>query len=295
MQRFYKGMALVVLLMLSMAVMSGCGGTTSGGENGVIVGIEPGAGIMQATERAISEYGLDYTLQESSSAAMNASLKRAVANEEWIVITGWTPHWKFASFDLKYLDDPKGVYGGEEEIVTLTRQGFRQDNPVAYAMLDNFNWTPGDMEAVMLKIEGGMSPDEAAAQWIEENQDQVQAWLPQGQETGNSGVVTLGYVEWDSEIASTHVVKNVLEQMGFEVNALAIDAGIMFTGLGKGEFDAIVSCWLPGSHGDYYAGVKDQVENLGPNLEGARVGLVVPTYVTIDSIEELNSVKDKFQ
>lgn len=99
----------------------------------------------------------------------------------------------------------------------------------------------------------------------------------------------------DSEVASTHVVKNVLEDMGYEVNAVSVDAGIMWTSIGTGEYDAIVSAWLPGTHGDYYNKVKDKVVNLGPNLEGARIGLVVPAYVTIDSIEELNDVKDKFQ
>lgn len=297
MRRFFKGLALVAVLALSMAVMFGCGGTGGGssdGGNALIVGIEPGAGIMKATENAIQEYGLDFTLQDSSSAAMAAALKKAVAREDWIVVTGWTPHWKFASFDLKYLEDPKGVFGGEEEIVTLTRKGFKEDNPVAYALLDNFNWKPEDMEAVMLKIEGGMNPDEAATQWIDENRDEVETWIPEGQATGNSGKVTLGYVEWDSEVSSTHVVKNVLEEMGFEVEAVAVDAGIMFTGIGKGDFDALVSCWLPGTHADYYDGVKDKVDNLGPNLKGAKIGLVVPTYVTIDSIDELNSVKDKF-
>jgi len=135
---------------------------------------------------------------------------------------------------------------------------------------------------------------EAAQKWIEENSDKVNAWIP-AEEAAEKGTVTLGYVEWDSEIASTHVVKNVLENMGYEVEAIGVDAGIMFTGIGTGEFDGIVAAWMPGTHADYYAEIEDSVENLGPNLEGAKIGLVVPAYVEIDSIEELNDVKDKFQ
>ena len=37
------------------------------------------------------------------------------------------------------------------------------------------------------------------------------------QQEETKGKVTLGYVQWDSEIASTHVVKKVLEDAGYEV------------------------------------------------------------------------------
>lgn len=144
--------------------------------DGKITGIEPGAGIMRATEKAIQDYGLDFKLQDSSSAAMAASLKKAIDNNEWIVVTGWTPHWKFAKWDLKYLEDPKGIYGGEEHIATIARPGLKEDMPEVYKTLDDFYWTPADMEAVMLDIQGGMSPDEAAQKWIKNNQDKVSEW-----------------------------------------------------------------------------------------------------------------------
>lgn len=144
---------------------------------GEIIGIEPGAGIMKASESAIDKYGLDFKLQSSSSAAMSAALKKAVENEDWIVVTGWTPHWKFAKWDLKYLEDPKGVYGGEEHIATIVRNGLKEDMPEVYQLLDGFSWEPSDMEKVMLDIENGMDPAEAAAVWVQENQDKVKGWV----------------------------------------------------------------------------------------------------------------------
>jgi len=43
-----------------------------------ITGIDPGAGIMEATQKAIDEYGLeDWNLVSGSSAAMTAALKKA--------------------------------------------------------------------------------------------------------------------------------------------------------------------------------------------------------------------------
>src|SRR5690606_31681292 len=127
--------------------------------NKTIIGIEPGAGIMMATQEAIPAYGLDdWTLLESSSAAMAAELQTAYKNQKPIIVTGWTPHWKFGKMDLKYLQDPQGVYGGEEQIHTLVRTGMKEDHPSAYQLLDQFAWTPDQMAAVMVDILDGAEP-----------------------------------------------------------------------------------------------------------------------------------------
>lgn len=144
-----------------------------------VIGIEPGAGIMMSTEKALDQYGLrdKWTLLESSSAAMTQELQKKYNKQEPIIITGWTPHWKFAKMDLKYLEDPKNVYGSAEQIHTVARKGLKEDQPEAYAFLDQFNWTPDDMAAVMIQIQDGKTPEAAAKEWVEQNQDKVDAWL----------------------------------------------------------------------------------------------------------------------
>ncbi|WP_253457616.1 MULTISPECIES: glycine betaine ABC transporter substrate-binding protein [Methanocalculus] len=144
---------------------------------GNIIGIEPGAGIMSATEDAIVEYDLDYELVASSSAGMAAELRSAYGREEWIVVTGWAPHWKFGRFDLKFLDDPKGVYGEAEDVVTIARQNLATDDPEAYAILERFEWTAVDIAEVMTSIEDGVPDDEAARAWISANPDTVAYWI----------------------------------------------------------------------------------------------------------------------
>jgi glycine betaine/proline transport system substrate-binding protein len=145
--------------------------------DGVITGIEPGAGIMRATLDVIDSYDLDYELVEGSGATMTAELKDAIDNGEEVIVTGWTPHWKFARWDLKYLEDPQGIYGGEEQIHTLVREGFESDNPDAFKIISNFAWTPADMEEVMLMIADGTSAEDAARDWVDSNPDKVAAWL----------------------------------------------------------------------------------------------------------------------
>lgn len=143
-----------------------------------IVGIDPGAGLMAQTEDAIDAYGIDnLQLQSSSGAAMTSALSTAIQNQEDIVVTGWTPHWMFARWDLKYLDDPKGVYGDAEEIDTIVHKGLKDKLPGAYAILDNFHWTPDQMGEVMLmNQEEGSDPYENAKKWVDEHPDVVAEW-----------------------------------------------------------------------------------------------------------------------
>ncbi|WP_249872296.1 glycine betaine ABC transporter substrate-binding protein [Oceanobacillus saliphilus] len=143
-----------------------------------ITAIEPGAGVVAAAERTLDDYDNlgDWTVQTSSSGAMATALGEAYENEEEIIVTGWSPHWKFQAYDLKYLEDPEGTFGEAEVIATMVREGLEEDMPQAYQVLDNFYWTPEDLESVMLAIYEGADPEEAAAAWVEENADTVAEW-----------------------------------------------------------------------------------------------------------------------
>lgn len=143
-----------------------------------VTGIDPGAGIMSSSENALETYELDYNLLSGSDAAMTAALDRAIEREEWIIVTGWTPHWKFAKYDLKYLNDPEGAFGEQEHIATIVTPALEVENPDAFHLLDNFNWTPQEIGEVMGYIEDGMEPFDAARKWIADNPEKVQAWMP---------------------------------------------------------------------------------------------------------------------
>jgi glycine betaine/proline transport system substrate-binding protein len=146
--------------------------------DGKIIGIDPGAGIMGKTEKALTEYGLDqFKLMEGTGAMMTATLADKIKNNEWVVVTGWTPHWKFAKWDLKYLDDPKKIYGGAEHVDTIVRKGLKEDMPEVYAFLDKFNWTLADIGQVMAWNAEGSDPNESARRWVRENPEKVNSWL----------------------------------------------------------------------------------------------------------------------
>ncbi len=146
--------------------------------NREIIGIDPGAGLQRLTQEVIDEYGLKLRLRDGTDATMTAALGNAIANNEDIVVAGWTPHWKFARWDLKYLDDPKGIYGGAEQIHTIVRKGLKEDMPDAYTVLQNFHWTPEDMGEVQLMNEvPDTDPYENAQKWLAEHSDLLDEWL----------------------------------------------------------------------------------------------------------------------
>lgn len=144
---------------------------------GRIVGIDAGAGVMSATNSAIDAYELELELLESGDAAMTIELRNAIRNEEWIVVTGWTPHWKFAEWDLKFLEDPQEIFGGDETINTVTSTTFAVDNPEVQAFLDNYFLTAEQLGSLIGLMEEHDDRDEAAQAWIDENRAAVNAWL----------------------------------------------------------------------------------------------------------------------
>jgi glycine betaine/proline transport system substrate-binding protein len=148
--------------------------------DGKIMGIDPGAGLMQASETAMQEYGLSdagYELVSSSGAGMTAALSRAIKNNEWIVATGWSPHWKFAKWDLRYIDDPEGVLGGRESAFCIARKGFYQDVPYeVFEFLTRYFIPADDLEAIMYEARQSSYSD-AAHKYIQENPDRVHYWV----------------------------------------------------------------------------------------------------------------------
>jgi len=147
--------------------------------NWEIIGIDPGAGIMQNTAIVIEEYGLDnWEVVESSEAAMLTELRKAIEAEEPIIVPLWKPHWIFGVEDLKMLEDPQGIYGGDgDQIYTVARQGLDEDAPAAYRVLENYTETYELVEELMpLVHDEGMDPADVAKEFLEDNPDMFEQW-----------------------------------------------------------------------------------------------------------------------
>ena len=146
---------------------------------GKIIGIDAGANIMNTTEDAIKQYGLDYELVTASEPVMIASLSEAIENNESIAVIGWKPHWKFAKWDLKFLEDPKNLYGDTEAIHTISRKDIKEDLPEVAEFFENFHFNDEQLSDLILKMEdGGDDKLETARTWIKDNEELVNSWIP---------------------------------------------------------------------------------------------------------------------
>lgn len=145
--------------------------------DGTITGIDPGAGLTRLSKQAIEEYDLDgYELQVSSGAGMTAALQRAVRRDDWIVVTGWSPHWKFGAYDLRYLEDPKGVLGSYERVHAVARMGFYQDDVEVASFLSRMQIPIADLQAAMYEAQE-TSYEAAVTNYIAANGARVDYWV----------------------------------------------------------------------------------------------------------------------
>ncbi|MET0257948.1 MAG: glycine betaine ABC transporter substrate-binding protein, partial [Methylobacterium sp.] len=101
--------------------------------------------------------------------------------------------------------------------------------------------------------------------------------------------VNLAYVEWSDAVVATNLLAETLKAKGYDVTMTPLPAAAMWQAVATGEADAMVAAWLPATHAAYYDKLKDQVELIGPNVEGAKIGWAVPAYVDMASVEDLKS------
>ncbi|MCK2185227.1 glycine betaine ABC transporter substrate-binding protein [Halomonas getboli] len=142
-----------------------------------IMGIESGAAIAGETEAAIERYDLPFRQLNSSSPAMIASLDEAYRQEAPIAVTLWQPHWAYAQYDLKAIEDPKGAYGGGDDIKWMSRLGFSDDHPDVVAMLNEWHMSHAQLADLMLTIEDVGSPEEGVRRWIDGHPGLIDQWL----------------------------------------------------------------------------------------------------------------------
>jgi len=148
-----------------------------------IIGIDSGSAIAGLTDDAIEKYDLPLQQLNSSEPAMMSALDSAYQGEKPVVVTLWNPHWAFANYDLKYLEDPQKVYGDGDTIYWFSRENFSSDDPWLTAVLDAWHMSDQSLSNLMAEIEAQEDPVAGARTWLEAHRDQVDAWLAAGEET----------------------------------------------------------------------------------------------------------------
>lgn len=145
--------------------------------DGQIIGIEPGAGLTDATKnKVMPAYELEdeYTLVESSTTSMLTALQDAVEAEEDIVVTLWRPFWANSEFPVKDLEDPEGAFGEPETLNAVANAQFSEEFPEVAEMFANFKLSDeeyGALEDMVVNEYGEGNEEEAIEAWLEDNPD----------------------------------------------------------------------------------------------------------------------------
>lgn len=145
---------------------------------GTIQGIDPGAGLMQSSKKALKAYNLksEYKLKAASGPAMTAELARAEKHNKWIVVTGWKPHWMWGKWNLRFLKDPKGEIGVGQHVDIEARPGFRKDHPKLARILGRMNLNLPTLEKYMYEARQ-TSDKKAVNKYIANNQARINSWF----------------------------------------------------------------------------------------------------------------------
>jgi len=163
--------------------------TSESGGKGQFLGADPS--YVQFDEAIIKNLDLDFKVVFSGSeAASIQAFQQAEKNKEFLVGYFYEPQWLFADLPLAKValptytdgcqDDPASVACDypKTTLKKIVSTDWAKSDSTAVDLVRNFKWTNDDQNLVAKYIaEDGMSPEDAAAKWVSENADTVDAWL----------------------------------------------------------------------------------------------------------------------
>ncbi|CAN5894481.1 ABC transporter substrate-binding protein [soil metagenome] len=164
--------------------------TSESGGQGQFLGSDPS--YVQFDEAIIKNLDLDFKVVFSGSEAASISaFKKAEQNKEWLIGYFYEPQWFMSEVPLVKVDLPPYEPGCQEpasatdcdypvtELKKIVSTKWAESGSPAVDVVQNFKWTNEDQNTVAAMISSdGMAPEDAAMQWIEDNPDTVEAWMP---------------------------------------------------------------------------------------------------------------------
>lgn len=169
--------------------------TAETGKKGQFLAGAPG--WTQYDEQIIANLGLNLqVVYAGSEEAILAAVESAYRRQRPILFYFWTPHSIHAEYELTQVALPEytdecyaGVEDGNtediacdypaDELFKIFWAGLEKAYPDVFAFLSAMNYTTEDQIAMIAAVElDGLTVEEAAEAWIEDNEDVWRAWLP---------------------------------------------------------------------------------------------------------------------
>ncbi|GAA2140888.1 ABC transporter substrate-binding protein [Nocardioides koreensis] len=174
--------------------------TSESGDKGQLLDGDPS--YVTNDEALVKNLDLNYqVVVGGSEAALLQSFRSAQENKTALLAYFYTPQW-YAEVDgqstpgvtdpiqIAHVKLPPYTKGCDSDpakvdcdyppyhLNKLISTDFAKSGSPAVDLIKNFNWTNEDQNLVSSYIgQDGMSPDDAAKKWVEDNPDKVDAWL----------------------------------------------------------------------------------------------------------------------
>ena len=154
---------------------------------------------LKGDQERVEGLEMDFIVENAGTAgALWAALEAASANQEPVVIFNWTPNFVEAMYDGKFIEFPEfadecrtdASWGLNPEtthdcgnpkdgyLKLGVWSGFPDKWPNAYKVVQRMNLTNLDVAQFAMYVDiDGMEPEDAAAKWLADNVDRVNAWV----------------------------------------------------------------------------------------------------------------------
>ena len=163
--------------------------TSESGGKGQFLGSDPS--YVQFDEAIISNLGLDFKVVFSGGeAATIGAFEKAQKDKEFLVGYFWEPQYIHAEVPMEKVALPPYEDGCQDDpakadcdypetpLKKIASTSWVDEGGPGVDLIKNFTWTNDDQNQVAAYITADkMSPEDAAAKWVEDNPDKVDAWL----------------------------------------------------------------------------------------------------------------------
>ncbi|MBA3249683.1 MAG: ABC transporter substrate-binding protein [Geodermatophilaceae bacterium] len=163
--------------------------TSESGGKGQLLDGDPS--FVTNDEALVANLDLNYTVvYAGSEPALIQAFRSAEENRTPLLGYFYDPQWFLSEVPLVKVDLPPYTDGCDADpeavacdypVYTLDKivaTDFAESGSPAYDLVAAFNWTNEDQNVVAKMIaEDGMDAEDAAAQWVEDNQEMVDSWL----------------------------------------------------------------------------------------------------------------------
>ena len=163
--------------------------TSESGGQGQFLGSDPT--FTQYDEAIVKNLDLDFKVVFSGGETATVEAFRAAQeNKDWLIGYFWEPQYVHAEVPMERVSLPPYKPGcdankaevacdyAETELKKVARKEFMDSDSPAATLVESFEWTNEDQNLVASYITSDkMTPEEAAAKWIADNPDKVEAWV----------------------------------------------------------------------------------------------------------------------